>query len=214
MKQSVLVALVSLPVAGVGAQSLTTTFAGGNDFAGNMFNVTLGASALRFTGMDVHIGQTQGPPGGGAGTSAQITLYTRIGSYVGFENNAAGWTSRGTYNVTAAGNGSPTFVNFTDFDLLAGGTTGFYVTISDYNLARNTLIYSNGNNSYSNADLTINTGIAKGDPDFTGLTFTSRTWNGTLYYTPATVVPEPSTYALLATGLAALVGVSSRRRRR
>ncbi|MEW6197210.1 MAG: PEP-CTERM sorting domain-containing protein [Planctomycetota bacterium] len=52
---------------------------------------------------------------------------------------------------------------------------------------------------YENDDLKLTGGIGKGSPPFTGSTFASRMWNGTVYYD---VVPEPAALALLGLGFA------------
>ncbi len=103
---------------------ISTTFAGGNNFAGNMFDATILGSDLTITGLDVNL-QAQG-------SSTNISLYTRLGSYVGFQSSSAGWTLRDTVSVTSAGSGNATFVNIIDFLLNSGTTYGFYVSNSDY----------------------------------------------------------------------------------
>ncbi|PKP23930.1 MAG: hypothetical protein CVU03_14140, partial [Bacteroidetes bacterium HGW-Bacteroidetes-2] len=154
---------------------ITTFFTGGNSFAGNMFDVTAsGADDLLIDGFDVNVTA-------GSGT---ISVYTRPGSYVGFEGSAAGWTLMGSEVVTGAGSNLPTPVNVGGLTIPAGQTYGFYVTVSDYPSL--TMNYTNGDNVFSDANITIATGVGKGDPDFTGSTFASRSWNGTIYYCSGT----------------------------
>jgi len=154
---------------------LTTFFTGGNSFAGNMFDVTAsGADDVLIDKFDVNVTA-------GSGT---ISVYTRPGSYVGFEGAAAGWTLMGSEVVTGAGSNLPTQVNVGGLTIPAGQTYGFYVTVSDYPSL--TMNYTNGDNVFSDANITIATGVGKGNPDFTGSTFASRSWNGTIYYCSGT----------------------------
>ena len=154
------------------AGSITTTFGSNNSSAGNMFDVSTFGNALTITGLDVNIGSG----------STHISLYTRSGTYNGFQNSAAGWTLQGSILVTSAGTNNPTFVDIADFGLAASSVTGFYVTNSDFISNAIRMSYTNGNNTYSNSDIQLNLGIGKGNPDFTGSTFSPRTWNGTVYY--------------------------------
>ncbi|MDD3772345.1 MAG: GEVED domain-containing protein [Weeksellaceae bacterium] len=153
--------------------NITTTFVAGNQFAGNMFDVTAsGGEDLLIEKFDVNIGVG----------SAAISVYTRPGSYIGFEGSATGWTLMGTETVTGAGESLPTEVNIGGFTIPAGETYGFYVTISDYTSGNVSMYYTNGLFTYSDDFVTIETGTGKGNPDFTGSTFPQRSWNGTLYY--------------------------------
>lgn len=183
------------------AASITTTFASNNSFAGNMFDVTTFGNSLTIMGLDVNLNNA-------GSTGNLISVYTRSGSYTGFENSSVGWTLEGTVSVTSAGIDTATFVNIPDFTIAANSLTGFYVTLSSYG-AGTSMRYTNGANTYSNADLQLNLGVGKGNPDFTGSTIANRTWNGTLYYNANNAVPEPASLALFAVGLA---GFAVRRR--
>ena len=180
---------------------MTTTFAGGNDFTGNMFDVTTTSGvALNITSFNVNV-----DPG-----SVPISVYYRSGSYVGHESSSAGWTLAGTVTVTGGGEGAMTFVDTPDFIIPANATTGFYVTVdSDVN-APPYMYYTNGSNTYSNSDITITTGVGEGGLFGSLGVFDSRSWNGTVFYN---AVPEPSTDALIGLGVVALLGLGIRSRR-
>ncbi len=149
---------------------ITTLFAQNNQFAGNMFDVTAGAEDILIEGFDINI--TAGP--------ATISVYSRPGTYVGFEGNSAGWTLMGTDVVNGVGTDSPTNVNIGGLTIPAGQTYGMYVTVSDYPSV--SMNYTNGNNVFSDGNITLTLGVGKGNPDFAGGTFLSRSWNGTIYY--------------------------------
>jgi hypothetical protein len=207
LRSASLAILLTAVGASASAGVITTTFATNNSFAGNMFDLQVGSSSLLLTGIDVHLSNA-----GSAGNL--VSLYTRLGSYVGFESNAAGWTLRDSVSVTSAGSGNATFVNLSDFILDATDLHGVYVTLSSHAPNSANMLYTNGSNSYANADLSLTLGIGKGSPNFTGGTFSPRTWNGSIYYDLATSnVPEPGSLALISLALLAGLGVSQRARR-
>ena len=170
------------------AGSLTTTFASNNAFAGNMFDVTTFGNALNVTSLQIHAN-----PATFFG-SRTLDVYIKSGSYVGFETNSAAWTKVSSTTLTSSSPiGTPTFVDITDFILSANSLTGFYITFADGQAG---IQYTNGANTYSNAEIKIQTGVGKGG--VFGSTFSPRTWNGTINYTS---VPEPaSVLGLLAVG--------------
>lgn len=156
------------------AESITTTFEANNGYAGNMFDVTVTApDQVVIDGFDIHVTES--------GEEALISVYIRSGSYVGAESSTEGWTLVGTQTVTSAGEGNPTPLNIGNITLASGQQYGFYVTVTDYDEEVG-MEYTDGNNVYSDGNLTITTGVGKGEPDFTGSTFEPRTWNGTIYY--------------------------------
>jgi hypothetical protein len=182
---------------------ITTTFAGGNQFTGNMFDVTTSSSGLTITGLDVNIDSP--------GASVPISVYTRTGSYTASETSSAGWTLEGTVSVISAGSNTPTFVGIPNFTIAANAVTGFYVTINQNVNQEPFMQYTNGSNTYANTDLTVTTGIGEGGLFGSLGVFASRTWNGTLQYT-VNPVPEPS--SLVMCGLAGVVGLVVTRFRR
>ena len=200
-----LVCTIGLLIGAVGqgqAASITTTFANNNGQAGNMFDITTFGNALTVNSMELNLD---------SGTTNTISVYTRSGSFMGFENNATGWTLVSQISgVTSAGTGSATFMDVMDFGLAANSVTGIYVTTggpTDMN-------YTNGSNTFANADLRLDLGVGKSD--LFGATFSPRTWNGTINYTidnggPVGAVPEPGTILLMGSGLAGLAFWRSRK---
>lgn len=157
-----------------GATSLTTFFTGTNSFAGNTFDLTP-TQALTIDSFSMHLGV--------AGAPATVAVYWRNGTAVGFEGSAAGWTLLGTANVISGGPGVATPVAIGGLALNAASTYGFYVDLQNYQNGVNNVRYTNGvPTTFSNADLSLTTGVGKGNPAFTGSTFLNRQWNGTVHY--------------------------------
>ena len=141
------------------AGSLTTTIAGGNGcFNGNMFNLTTNSNSINITDVDVN-----------ASAATTLNVYYKNGTYVGSETNMGAWTLLGNYPVGSAGIVN---VDIDDLNIPAGTTYGMYF---DYNAN-----YTDGTNTYSNADVTITTG-AGFCAAFSG-PIDSRSFNGTINY--------------------------------
>ncbi|MEZ4850251.1 MAG: hypothetical protein R3B93_16885, partial [Bacteroidia bacterium] len=147
--------------------SITTTYAAGNGQSGNMFDVTAIAGELTIDSFDVHAPVT---------TQITVEVYYKVGSYVGFEANAAAWTLLGSQVVTGAGANNPTRVPVGGLTIPAGQTFGLYVTTT-----ASTLSYSNFASVYNDGNIEVETGVGVAYP-FAG-TFSPRTWNGSIYYT-------------------------------
>jgi hypothetical protein len=153
---------------GTGGGYLETIFAQNNGQSGNMFDVKV-KSDIIIDKFDINIL---------AGTHT-MEVYYKKGSYVGFETNAAAWTKLGTTIVTGLGSNLRTPCPIGGLEMRAGESYGLYVTCATSTSIR----YTNGANTYNNADLTITTGVGKSYPF--GSTFTPRTWNGRIYYSYA-----------------------------
>ena len=97
--------------------------------------------------------------------------------------------------------GVGTYVDITDFSLAASSTTGFFITLTGPSVANNVLLYTNDTSTFTNAELKLSLGVGKGTGGFSGVTYHTRTWNGTIHYSQ---VPEPSALA----GLFSLLCVS------
>ena len=145
------------------SNSLFTSLLGGNGCTnGNMFNITTGLSPVTITAFDITPNLT---------AVQSVAVYYRAGTYVGNETNSGVWTLLGTYSVNGV---DKILINMPVANLLipASSTYGIYI---NYNAA-----YSNGTNTYSNSDITINTGV--GLCSSFGNLQASRTFNGRVYY--------------------------------
>lgn len=166
--------------------SLTTTFAGGNAFAGNMFDMVT-TSDLVINSMDIHCNAA-------AGSAVSIDVWYMTGTVVGNEMNAAVWTQLGSYNGTSAGPGLPTNMDMAGNGMTwtAGTAYGIYVDLTSY-AATGNIAYTNGLGAtgtvYSNADMTLTTWYGTRNTDvlgpFTQTVFQIRDWNGTIHYDDA-----------------------------
>jgi hypothetical protein len=80
---------------------ITTTFNNDNDYAGNMFNLTTFNTSILLTGADLNLNNL--------GSDALVSVYSRIGGYVGFENNPSDWFLQGQETVNSNGKGWTSF---------------------------------------------------------------------------------------------------------
>jgi hypothetical protein len=181
--------------------TLQTTFAGGNNHRGNMFDI-VAINAVNIISFDAHpVGNTD------------YEIYYKVGTFAGSENNSAAWTLVGSATgVVAQPMGTPTplpiVVNIT---IPAGQTYGWYVTSTNTTVSN---YYTNGTAQgsvyTSDANIQFLEGVGLEYP-FTGTPFTPRVWNGRIHYCdaatgietilgtmPAQVFPNPvSTSAMI-----------------
>lgn len=152
-------------------QQLSTFFPGGNGNTGTMFDVIpqkgIVIDSLTFTEFT------------SASGTYVMRVYYKEGTYVGFNNNPGAWTTIGDYSVTSAGNNAQLKFDIDDTRLAAGKTYGMYITIISG--PSNSVAYTNGNNTYSDANLRIETGIGTGAL-FPATFNNPRSWNGTIHY--------------------------------
>ncbi len=182
---ALLLAAVFLPAAtGMAAgQSITTLFAANSGYAGNMFNVTVLASMdVRLDSFDINLDEP--------GTTSTVSVYYRQGGYEGYESDAGAWTFAGSADVISRGQDYPTHLPVGGITLTAGKTYGFYITISDFTPEDTFMMYTTISGTYADSNLQITCGAGKGSPDFTGSTYSPRTWNGTIYYSLIPTIPQ------------------------
>jgi len=168
---------------------LTTIFAQNNGFRGNMFDLQPVVDLSEITAIDVNVDP--------AGLPTEVDVWYRMDTCVGHDLSPTGWILLGHGTGTAAGVDLPTFIDLAGngVSFPAGGTYGMYVDITNYPSPG--INYTNAASppTYSNADVSATCYYGKGDPAFTGSTFTYRVWNGTIYYEsgpplPLTVSPK------------------------
>ncbi len=153
------------------AQSITTTFAGGNGHDGNMIDfAATGANDVTIDSLNFNIDAI-------VGTAVDVLVFYKVGTYVGSETNAAAWTRHDSVHVISAGSGNPTKVHIGGLVIPAGQTYGLYLTTTS---GAPYVAYTNGTNVYSDANVTITAGVGKAYP-FSS-TIAGRIWNGTIYY--------------------------------
>lgn len=158
-------------------QSLTTTFVGGNRFAGNTFDL-VPAWPITVTSWRTNIDSA-------VGVLNTIQIFTRPGSAAGFAGTGAGWSVFGR-DTTVFGNGAgnQSVVGVSGLILRPPATTGVYWDLQSYAAGTSGLEYTNGTpTDYSNVDLTIRSRDGAGSPAFTSVNL-NRIWNGRVDYTP------------------------------
>jgi hypothetical protein len=182
------------------AQSpLTTTYASNNlgGVGGQVFfDLQVGAT-ITLQGFDLNLVEA-------AGTNGTIEVFTRPGTYLGNELNAAAWSAApvATGAITAAGPGQPSPICFSTPLTLSPGLIGFavrYVGVSaNYTNGTGTVVPGGGgpttNQTIVRNEVTLLAGAAQ-TPPWTQ-SFQPRVWNGSLnYVVGATGLPCSATPA-------------------
>ncbi|NNK54186.1 MAG: HYR domain-containing protein, partial [Flavobacteriaceae bacterium] len=153
--------------------SLETTFAGGNGQSGNMFDINA-LNDVTISSFDVSMDD---------GTTDDVEIYFKTGTWVGFEADPSAWTLIETAaGITSAGDNTPTPLNLNlDVDVLSGETVAFYVTLVN----TTNITYTNGtgvgNVFASDANIEFLEGSGNAYPF--GATFAPRVFNGNIIYT-------------------------------
>jgi|GEM_PF-1920850 len=162
-----------LPPAYLGScDSLNTTYTGGNGSDGNMFSIE--------ARQDIIIESFEG----NISSSGTFKIYYRMGTYAGFEGNAAAWTLIDSASVTSNGAGVPTQIPIpVDMQIDSGDVVSFYIT---GNGDGGSVDYTDGTlegDTFSiNNDIIFYEGIGLQYPF--GTSFSPRIWNGTINYCP------------------------------
>ncbi len=170
------VSVVASTVIQVQGASISTLFAsdnGGGEGGGIYFDVNvLSPAGITIESISTNTDATF--------TNGQIYIYTRPGTYSGFETSTAGWTlvSSGTGN--SAGSNNPSVFVVSNF-FLAQANTGIAI-VSESGVWGHQYTNGNGSNQfYSNSDLSLTFGSAT-NTAFSGGIFSPRVWNGIIQY--------------------------------
>jgi M6 family metalloprotease-like protein len=155
--------------------SLETTYIGGTEQAGNMFDI-LAFEDIVVTGFDIH-----------CTSKAQLTveIYTKAETYVGNENQCSKWTLISTVTTVGRGAGTPTPLPANSFDPVSIGqfrVQAFYITIktSDGKGMRYTRGTGRGTVIAADNSLAVLEGV--GSSYACGRFFVDRIWNGVVHY--------------------------------
>jgi hypothetical protein len=203
MRTLLLSALAALPFAAfadfIGTGTTATAY-----YGGNLFDATVvGSSPVEFTGQF-------GVNAAGGGSETSYDVFYRRGTYVGNDTDGSRWTLLGTWSGTTQPQGTFTRIDVGGTVLAdPGETIGFAIL---WNSGDGFIGYRGGASNFSDPNLRLDLGLAKGTPEagerWNVRTFNPRTWSGEVGYN---VVPEPTTILALGAGLAVL---ASRRGRR
>jgi hypothetical protein len=143
--------------------------------------------------IDGYISQIDYTPGVSAGTPVTVDVYTRQGSYIGFDTDPAAWTHVGTISTVSQGNTTTT--PYTPLELpspimlVQNGSTAVYIvgTVGGYRYR-----LSSSTNPVTDARMALYSDFARTLP-FAGTGNSGRRFMGTVHYYAGT--PTPPCYA-------------------
>lgn len=154
----------------IGSDSLFTMNSGGNSCGGGvMFNI-IPTTTIIVNGFNVR--------GNSNASNAAVRVYFKTGTYLGNETDSTVWTFHDAVSIVTA-TGQLAFVPIAPLILNAGQRYGIFI---NYNAS-----YTNGTNTYSNSDLSIEVGAGLCGL-FSGIN-AGRMFNGSVVYSkPASIV--------------------------
>jgi hypothetical protein len=155
--------------------SLETTYIGGTEQAGNMFDI-LAFEDIIVTGFDIHCSSK---------SQVTIEIYTKAESYVGYENQCSKWTLISNVTTVGRGQGTPTPLPANAFGPVSieqFRVQAFYITIrtSDGKGMRYTRGTGRGTVVAADNSLAVLEGV--GSSYACGRVFVDRIWNGAVRY--------------------------------
>lgn len=204
MYRTIALAGAAALVSAAGAQTLTTE--PNNNGSGGVWmdltDLTVGGTFLVINEIEVS------GINGTVGRDVDIEIWTRPGSYVGFDGDPAGWTLHQTVNVIRQGTAGAVALGLNDITIPDGETVAVYLQALDASGIRYTGTGANPpQTTFSDGNLELFSDLATtAAAAFTGGRFTPRTFSGSVTYT---VIPAPASAALL--GLSGLVALRRRR---
>ncbi len=155
--------------------NISTLFAATTQATSNYFDISAsGGLDVLIESFDINCNTTG---------SVSIEVWYRTDSYVGHQNNTAGWIQLGTtQSVSGSGINLPTHVNpGASITIPSGANYGFF--ISCYSGTTPYILYTTGAFSYNDSYVSIVGGDGSGTTQpGNGNLYTPRTFNGTIYY--------------------------------
>lgn len=185
------------------SQKLVTTFVGGSEQAGHMFDV-LAFRDIFVTSFDLHISVTD---------EVVVEIYTKVDSYSGVETVCDAWTTIASIQVQGQGRGTPTPLpphSFPPIPLSKFLVHSFYITIRTSDSSGMQYLRGSGSGSLVASDefLAVFEGIGKGY--LYAETVQDCIWNGIIHYLPETINPrDPVSTSSTAVSLPATIVESS-----
>ncbi|MBL0083781.1 MAG: proprotein convertase P-domain-containing protein [Saprospiraceae bacterium] len=145
--------------------------------------------------------------------ATMVNVYRKVGTHVGSETNAAAWTLHGQANAMTGpfsgpfpGNGTLTnAVLATPMILAPGTTTG--IALTTLSASSNYTNGNGGNQTYSDANITINLGSTNNAP--WNAVFTPRVFNGAIVYQAGTTSAPLVQTAGLPSGAEFVIGTTT-----
>jgi hypothetical protein len=157
-------------------EQLTTTFAGGNGQAGNMFEIQV-SQDVTVTAFDIHTY---------ASVRVHAYVFYKKGSYIGFEHDRNAWTKVCDTWVQGAGSPNPTNVELDSPVIIPEGQSySFYVTLTESKIR------------YTNGIIKADDGIIRfvnssGNKYPFGTDYVNRIWNGVIHYSTHAQAAAPN----------------------
>jgi hypothetical protein len=168
--------------------SLTTSFHADTVAVGTMFTVKTHNDPISILTMEISANPVNI-------TGMDVEIYTKVGNFTGFENNATAWQLVTKTNVIPAREGRGTLIpedSFIPVNMTAGELRSFYVTLktSDLRYTRAKDI-SDGEPFSTDGYLSVNVGVGLSEYHFSKSLFKGRLFNGIFHYTHLTNCDEP-----------------------
>jgi V8-like Glu-specific endopeptidase len=162
------------------SQCLDTIFAQNNEgsLGGTIFfNANVSAARSLFVpGLKLNAGSLAPP-----GTAFTVQMFTKAGSFAGFEENPGAWTLRATGSGVTAPINSETNVELDSVVTLNAGSNNAVALVMSAAANHTYTNGTGGNQNYTNGTLTIQTGSATNGA-FSGGVNSPRVFNGALCY--------------------------------
>lgn len=183
--------------------SLGTLTNGNTSFGvggGNFFDVAV------TNPLGIHVCAIDTKTTAAVGTPITVDIYVTPGTYVGVGQNPTPW--RLIASGTGTGTGSlqpPVPITLARPFYLPAGSYGMFVQLTSGGGPQ----YTQGTNTFSNADLTLTLGASQ-STRFSSALATPRTWNGVFYYSTCATGGEAS-YGLFGLGCAGSLPVAEQR---